>query len=131
MAAVANQNRVELTLDSDVFNNLVKIIIDNDELTWLGLEPFGQIGSFRCKDVPSILAFCADYIEYHIVTYTSGDRYVNRYVPGESIYMLATGDKNPYLVFNPWISPRRYLVEEDLFSKLCCEPDQIKRRRKS
>ncbi|MCX6107335.1 MAG: hypothetical protein NTY08_16030 [Proteobacteria bacterium] len=131
MAAVANQNRVELTLDGDIFNRLVNIIIDNEELKWLGLEPFGQIGSFRHKDVATLLAFCIDHLEYHIVTYTSGDRYVNRYVPDESIYMLATGDKNPYIVFNPWISPRRYLIEEEVFSKLGCEPDQIKRRHKS
>ena len=131
MAGVANQYRVELTTDGQVFHGKVKTIIDNNELHWLGLEPFGQIGSFLPKDLPTLLAFCCDNSEYHVVTYTSGQRYVNRVVPDEKIYMLATGDKNPYLIFNPWVNPLHPLIEEDLFSKLGCEPDQIKRRRKS
>ncbi len=50
---------------------------------------------------------------------------MNRYVANQRVYMLALGDKNPYLVLNPWIDPRRPLMEEDLFSKLGCEPEQI------
>jgi hypothetical protein len=130
MAGVANENRVELTVDSEIFASKVKTIIDNDELTWLGLEPFGQIGSFRSKDVPTLLAFCRENQEYHVVTYTCGQRAVNRYVPNERIYILATGDKNPYIVLNPWINPLRPLIEEDLFGELGCKPEQIKRRPK-
>ena len=40
MAGVGNENHVELMLDAVEFGKLVKIVVDNDELTWLGLEPF-------------------------------------------------------------------------------------------
>ena len=129
MSAVANSERVELTVDSEVFHRAVKIIIDRDEILWLGFDPFSQIGTFQQSDTPSLLDFCAKNPEYHIVTYTSGHRYVNRYVPEQRVYKLATGDKNPYLVYNPWIDPERHLIEEDVFSKLGYEPDQIRRRR--
>ena len=131
MSAVANKNRVELTLKSDVFHRAVKIIVDRDEILWLGFDPFSQIGSFEQSDIPSLLDFCAKNPDYHIVTYTSDHRYVNRYVSVQRVYKLATGDQNPYLVYNPWIDPDRHLIEEDVFSKLSCEPDQIGRRRKS
>ena len=130
MSAVANSERVELAVESEVFHRAVKIIIDRDEILWLGFDPFSQIGTFQQSDIPSLLDFCAKNPEYHIVTYTSGHRYVNRYVPDQRVYKLATGDKNPYLVYNPWIDSERHLVEEDVFSKLGCEPDQIRRRRK-
>ena len=131
MSAVANSERVELAVESEVFHRAVKIIIDRDEILWLGFDPFSQIGTFQQSDIPSLLDFCAKNPEYHIVTYTSGHRYVNRYVPDQRVYKLATGDKNPYLVYNPWIDSERHLVEEDVFSKLGCEPDQIQGRRKA
>jgi hypothetical protein len=130
MGAVANDNRVELTVDSEVFHKAVRIIVDRDEIMWLGFDPFSQIGMFQQDDVPALLAFCAGNSEYHIVTYTSSDCYVNRFVLGQHIYMLAKGDKNPYLAHNPWINPMHHLIEEDVFSQLGCEPDQIRRRRK-
>ena len=130
LAGVGNENHVELMLDAEEFGKLVRIIVDNDELTWLGLEPFGLIGSFRAKDAPKLLKFCDVNQEHHIVTYTSDHRAMNRYVANQRVYMLALGDKNPYLVLNPWIDPRRPLIEEDLFSKLGCELEQIKRRLK-
>ena len=130
MGAVAYDNRVELILDAEAFHKAVRIIVDRDEILWLGFDPFSQIGSFRQRDVPSLLEFCVNNPEYHIVTYTSGHRYVNRYVPDQRVYMLATGDKNPYLAHNPWIDPMHHLIEEDVFSKLSCEPNQIRRRHK-
>jgi hypothetical protein len=130
MAAVGNENHAELMLDAVEFGKLVRIIVDNDELTWLGLEPFGLIGSFRAKDAAKLLEFCDLNQDHHIVTYTSDHRAMNRYVANQRVYMLAMGDKNPYLVLNPWINPMRPLIEEDLFSKLGCEPEQIKRRLK-
>jgi len=66
-------------------------INDNDELRWLGLEPFDMIGGFNENDGPTLVNFCAANHEYHIVTCTSEDRYVNRYVPGQRTYRLATG----------------------------------------
>jgi len=47
MGAVANDNRVELTVDSEVFHKAVRIIVDRDEILWLGFDPFSQIGMFR------------------------------------------------------------------------------------
>jgi hypothetical protein len=131
MGAVANQNRVELILDAKTFHRAVKIIVDQEEVRWLGFDPFSQTGSFHPEDVPGILAFCAKNPEYHIVTYTSDHHYVNRYVQGQKSYMLATGDKNPYLVHNPWLDPNHHLIEDDVYAMLGCEPHQIRRRRKS
>ncbi len=130
MGAVANKEHVELILDSGAFHKAVSIIVDRDEILWLGFDPFSQIGMFQSSDTPSLQDFCEKNPEYHIVTYTSGHRYVNRFVPDQRVYMLATGDKNPYLVHNPWIDPMHHLIEEDVFSQLSCEPNQIRRRRK-
>jgi len=131
VTAVANINHIELVVESDTFHKAVKIIVDPDELHWLGFDPFSQIGAFQQSDIPSLLDFCQQNPEYHVVTYTSDHRYVNRYVPDQRVYRLATGEKNPYLVYNPWIDPERHLIEEDVFSQLSCEPDQIRRSRKS
>jgi hypothetical protein len=130
MVAVADENRVELLIEGPDFYDRVKIVCDNDELEWFDLKPFGLTGTFRADEAPALLKFCKSHADYHIVTYTSGDRYVNRYVPGQRVYHLAKGDRNPYLVYNPWIHPRRPLIDEDIFSKLGCEPGDIKRRRK-
>jgi hypothetical protein len=131
MAATANENRVELIVDGDIFWSKVYAIRDNDELHWIGLEPFDAIGGFGERGGPKLVEFCAANPEYHIVTYTSDNRFVNRYVPGQRTYKLATGDKNPYLVYNPWINPMRPLIEEDVFGHLGCEAHEIGRRRKA
>jgi len=130
MSATVNEERVELIVEGEVFWGRVNGMNDNDELRWLGLEPFDMIGGFNENDGPTLVNFCAANHEYHIVTYTSEDRYVNRYVPGQSTYRLATGDKNPYLVYNPWVNPLRRLVVEDFLSQLDREADDIDRRRK-
>ena len=106
------------------------IVVDPNEILWLGFDPFSQTGAFQQSETTSLLDFCAQNPEYHIVTYTSDHRYINRYVPDQRVYRLATGDKNPYLVYNPWIDPQRHLIEEDVFSKFSCEPDKLKRGRK-
>ena len=63
-------------------------------------------------------------------TYTSENRYVNRYVPGQRTYKLATGDSNPYLVYNPWVNPLRPLIQDDVFGQLGCEVHEIGRSKK-
>ncbi|MCX6109871.1 MAG: hypothetical protein NTZ90_09760 [Proteobacteria bacterium] len=125
MGATANEHRVELIVDGDIFWSKVRSICDNDELLWLGLQPFNMVGGFTWSDGPSLLEFCAAHSEYHIVTYTSENRYVNRYIPGQRIYRLATGDDNPYLVYNPWVDPLRPLIQEDVFGQLGCEAHEV------
>jgi len=50
MSATANEERVELIVDGEVFWSQVIGINDNDELRWLGLEPFDMIGGFNEND---------------------------------------------------------------------------------
>ncbi len=131
MGAVANINHTELVVKSEDFHKAVKIVVDPNEILWLGFNPFSQTGVFQQSETTLLQNFCAQNPEYHIVTYTSDHRYVNRYVPDQRVYRIATGDKNPYLVYNPWIDPERHLIEEDVFSKFSCKPNQIRRGRKS
>jgi hypothetical protein len=131
MGAVANNKRIEPAVDGVAFHKAVKIIVERDELLWLGFDPFSQIGMFQQTDVPALLEFCATNSNYHIVTYTSDDCYMNRYVPDQQIYMLASGDNNPYLFYNPRTIENHSLIEEDAFSKLSRKPNQIQRSRKT
>jgi len=49
MAAVANDQRIELVVDGRAFQKRVKIIRETIELEFLGLTPFDLIGGF-CKE---------------------------------------------------------------------------------
>jgi hypothetical protein len=57
MAGVGNENHVELMLDAEEFGKLVRIIVDNDELTWLGLEPSGSLVRFVRRMPQNSLSF--------------------------------------------------------------------------
>ena len=130
MVATVDEHRIELIVDGDIFWSKVHTICDTEELRWLDLDPFDMIGGFTEGDGPTLVEFCLAHSEYHIVTYTSENRYVNRYVPGQRTYKLATGDSNPYLVYNPWVNPLRPLIQDDVFGQLGCEVHEIGRSKK-
>jgi len=128
MGAVANDKRVELTMDGSEFQKRVKVLYDNDELEWLGLKPFDLIGGFAEGDEVALLAFCAENPQYHIVS-CDGERIYNRYIPDLNRYYLAGGEQNPYIVYNPWVDPLLPVLDWDVFENLTCDPREIKRRR--
>lgn len=47
---------MELILDGAAFHKAVSIIVDRDEILWLGFDPFSQIGMFQVSDTPSLAA---------------------------------------------------------------------------
>ena len=61
-----------------------------------------------------MVEFCAENPDYHMITILSGGRTINKFVPGERIYQLARGDKNPNLMLSVFGDPKRALVEEDM-----------------
>jgi hypothetical protein len=129
MAAVANDQRIELVVDGRAFQKRVKIIRETIELEFLGLTPFDLIGGFCKYDQQKLWSFCAENSQFHMVS-CDGERTYNRHVPDLPIYYIAEGEKNPYLVCNPWVNPLRLVIEEDVFGKWRCEPHEINRRRK-
>ena len=129
MGAVANDQRIELIVDSLAFQKRVKMIYDCADLNWLGLTPFDLIGGFCEADQQLLLSFCAENPHFHIVS-CDGERRYNRFLPDFRIYYLAAGERNPYLVCNPWVNPLRPIIDEDVFGKWCCEPHEVNRRRK-
>ena len=53
---------------------------------------------------------------YHIVTSLGEGRNINKYIPGQRVYSLARGDKNPCLMLSAFADPKRALVDEDMIS---------------
>ena len=112
MSATAREDHIELLVDINEFFDRVGIVGNYLELEWLGFKIESFSGSFRSERLPDLQHFCHENLDYHIVTYTGKGRYENRYVPGNVIYRLANGDRNPCLVLNHLIDPNRALVAE-------------------
>ena len=130
MAGVANPNRIELIVRSDVFHGLVHRVTDIEELAWYGLESRGLLGDIDPSELRTLTEVCAQYPEFHIVSYCKNRRIMNRLVHEAAFFYLARGDKNPYLVFNPWVDPMAPLFSENVFGQLGREPHEIYRGRK-
>ncbi|MCX6105964.1 MAG: hypothetical protein NTY08_09055 [Proteobacteria bacterium] len=128
MAGVANPNHIELIVRTEVFHRLVQPVYDNDELGWYGLEPRGLLGDLGPSQLATLIQVCEQQLEFHIVSCCKNLRTINRLVTDAAIFYLARGDKNPYLVFNPWVDPMASLLDEDVFGKLGCEPHEIYRK---
>jgi len=128
MSAVANGHRIELMVDGTEFQNRVKVVYDIDELMWFGLTPFNLIGGFCNDDAETLLKFCAEHLEYHIVS-CDGERVYNRYVAQMRSFYLAKGERNPYLVHNPWVNPHLPVIDWDVFEHLPSDPRYLRRRR--
>ena len=130
MAGVANPNHIELVVRAEVFHRLVQPVYDNDELAWYGLEPRGLLGDLGPSQLAALIQVCQRHPEFHIISYCKNLRTMNRLVHNAAFFYMAGGDKNPYLVFNPWVDPMGPLLDEDVFGKLGCEPHEIYRRLK-
>lgn len=126
MSATVRAGHIELLVDINEFFNRVGIIGHYEELEWLGfiVDNFG--GSFWPERVTELQRFCLENPEYHIVTYTDSGRYANKYVAGKGLYRLAKGDKNPSLVLNHFIDPKRELVAEDMICAALAILDEVK-----
>jgi len=114
MGASGYGDRIELIVDISEFYRRVGLVAYYLELEWLGLVPNFCSGFFWGEDLPQLQQFCRGNPQYHIVSTTSPGRLVNKYVPGAKIYYLADGDRNPNLVLNPLVSPKRALVDEEV-----------------
>jgi len=121
MSAVANGHCIELMVDGTEFQNRVKVVYYIDELMWIGLTPFNLIGDFCDDDAETLLKFCAEHPEYHIVS-CDGERVYNRYVAELRSFYLAKGERNPYLVHNPWVNPHLPVIDWDVFEHLPSDP---------
>ena len=114
MAAYANEDRLELVFDIPEFYRRVGIVTPYTQLLALGL-PVCDFSSGVYNDaVLPMVEFCAENPDYHMITILSGGRTINKFVPGERIYQLARGDKNPNLMLSVFGDPDRALVEEDM-----------------
>ena len=116
MGATAKKDHIEMLVSIDDFTARVGLINSYIELEWLGFKLNNYCASFKPANLSALLEFCRINSEYHVVTYVSPGRYVNKYVSGARTYCLANGDKNPALVLNHLIDPQRHLKEEDVIS---------------
>ena len=131
MAALANPSRIELYTDCDVFESKVGLIRNYYHLEFVGIQAQSVSGCFRLDSAEMLLEFCLTNPEFHIVSCVAPGRYVNYYEPGDHVYFLADGDRNPTLVLNHLISPDWHLEYEDMVSSALAEVDKIKSRRQS
>lgn len=130
MAGVAKFHRVELVTSSEDFRRLVQKISDHDELSWFDLTPGSLLGDIDPSQLALLVQACEQNSDLHVVSYCRDLRTLNRLVPHAAFYYLARGDKNPYLVFNPWVDPKSPLIDGDVFGKLGGEAHKIYRRPK-
>lgn len=79
------------------FYNQVGAIIRYEELEAIGLNPSNVFCTFHSEHLEMLLKYCHDHPKYHIVTVLSHSKIVNRFVRGDYIYHLASGDKSPDL----------------------------------
>ncbi|MBF0442653.1 MAG: hypothetical protein HQK54_12170 [Oligoflexales bacterium] len=113
MSASCHEYKIELTDNVHAFFRQTGIILNHEELEWLGFQlKNGFTTIFGDSEVPLIIQFCEENPEYHIITMTQPGHIENRYVPGKRVYYLAKGDKNPNLVLNPFIGPNAPLFIE-------------------
>lgn len=128
---MSGQSKLRQTLITSLrdFNTRVGLIQNYQEIERLGLVPRSMEAMFFSRDVATILNFCTQNQEYHVVTCTDGYRLENRYIPGYSMYHLAKGDKDPGLVFNWRLNPNRHLEHEIFIDELEAVLSDIKRRR--
>jgi hypothetical protein len=131
MAGVANSERMELIVTADQFYSLVTPITDVHELNWHGLEPLGLMGDLGPSQLANLMMVCEENNEFHIISYCQNLCTMNRPIQDAAFFRLAIGDKNPYLVFNPWADPLASLIDEDIVAKLGCELHEIYRRLKA
>ena len=80
---------------SHQFHQKIGIINWYEDIEAIGLSPLDAFGSFR--DIEMLLKFCHDNSKYHIITRLSAYKTVNRFVRGDYIYFLASGDSDPSL----------------------------------
>jgi hypothetical protein len=116
MAAYSREDHIELIVEVKQFYDRVKIVFPHTELEQLGLEPDSFSGMFFEESVDQLIEFCTHNSTYHIVTSLGEGRNINKYIPGQRVYSLARGDKNPCLMLSAFADPKRALVDEDMIS---------------
>jgi hypothetical protein len=114
MGAYSREDRIELIVDVHEFYARVKIVHPHTELEPLGLQPDSISGMFFDSSVEQLVEFCARNPTYHIVTSLGEGRNINKFVPGQRVYSLAQGDKNPCLMLSTIADPKRALVYEEM-----------------
>ena len=114
MGASGYGSRIELIVNISEFFKRVGLICDYQEFEWLGLQRGISLTSFPPHLVEQLLNLCAQDPTYHIVSGTAPGRLVNKYVPNALSYQPANGDKNPDLVLNAFVDPKRALVDEEM-----------------
>ena len=92
-----NMNLDQAKEANSQFHLRTGMILCLDRLTAMGLTPRLPVGSFFEKDTESLLKFCEENPQFHIVTRMSAALRINRYVPGGRRYYLAEGDNDPSL----------------------------------
>ena len=130
MSASAQQDKLEIMVSTPAFYDRTGIIVDYQEIEWLGFNLDNFVGMFGQEDLAALLKFCEENPEYHIVSNTELGRSINKYVPDRKIYQLANGDKNPNLVLNWSLDPMRPLIHEDILREAFAVLNDVKNRYK-
>ena len=68
-------------------------------LSFLDLEPDALSGHFEPRKVQTLIDFCAENPEYHILSCNDHKIY-NKYIANANFYYLADGDQEPDLLFD-------------------------------
>ena len=131
MSATCHEYKMELTDNVHSFFQRTGIIVNGDELEWLGLNSYSFTATFLESVVHMIVDFCKNNPEYHIITVTSPGHMENRYVPGKRVYYLAKGDKNPNLALNPFVGENAELFTEKVMDTALAIISDINRSNKA
>ena len=108
---------MELTDNVHSFFRRTGIIVNDDELEWLGLNLSCFTPIFGESEEHVIVDFCRNNPEYHIITMTYPGHMENRYVSSKRAYFLAKGDKNPNLALNPFVGENAELITEKVMDQ--------------
>lgn len=93
--------------DLNDFYETTGIIIDWNELNYLGIIPHLDLSTFGRGELPKLRRFCLANPAYHILSSLSGPVTVNFDHPDGILFKLGDGDQDPELAFlhGPMIDP--------------------------
>ncbi len=89
-----------LISDFSEFIRQIGLVAHIDDFEHLNIRPCTLLGSFEEHRVPELLDFCLKNPRFHIVSHLENSD-VNRFDGKGLFYRIASGDKNPNIIYSP------------------------------
>ena len=127
MGASAKEEQLEIIENMVEFSKRVGMIDFAEDVEPLGFKLVSVTATFGDREIESLISFCNENPQYHIVTEISSFVYRNKYVPEGDCWHIADGDANPNLLRHPYLNSSFELYLEDIQQKLAAKITEIYR----